>query len=195
MKKREINMHHFLPLKSSVDYDLKRAICGVFYDFNNEVAVASDGHILCVSKAAYNPTYKKEVERGLIIDKEGHVIEGRYPDYESIMPIWLNDYTELSIDKNKIKTWIKDVRNIAKEKQVKAMSIFIKIADHWYNAKYIEKMFRVADKFWYKTSQNQIVLYGESDLAKVILLPMLYNANNANASVILRSGNDIILEK
>ena len=44
-------MHHFLPLKSSVDYDLKRAICGVFYDFNNEVAVASDGHISCVSKA------------------------------------------------------------------------------------------------------------------------------------------------
>ena len=80
--------------------DLKHFILNnVHYNHEDKVAVASDGHKLFVSHKDYRPiheTYEveitkdgrktKEVREYTVYDKYDKGIEGRYPDYKSVMP-------------------------------------------------------------------------------------------------------------
>lgn len=65
----------------SKDKRLPQRIMGVFHDAENKVAVATDTHVLIVSKVDYNEDYA-----GRIIDKKGDDCKGRFPDYMRVIP-------------------------------------------------------------------------------------------------------------
>ena len=60
---------------------------GVFMDKKNKVAVASDGHVMMVSKSEYKANNFKSG----IITKDGKTIPGKYVNYEFV----LNQYKDI----------------------------------------------------------------------------------------------------
>ena len=69
---------------------------GVYY--NNGDIVATDSYLLVVlQNQTYNPMYE-----GKIMSKTGEIIEGRYPNYQSIMPAKLNNYILTQFDYSRL---------------------------------------------------------------------------------------------
>ena len=69
---------------------------GVYY--NNGDIVATDSYLLVVlQNQTYNPMYE-----GKIMSKTGEIIEGKYPNYQSIMPAKLNNYILTKFDYSRL---------------------------------------------------------------------------------------------
>lgn len=85
---------------------------GVYFD--NGFKVASDAYVL----VAIEEEYDKQFE-GKIINKKGEVIEGKYPNYKSVIP-QTNEKFEIDLDLDKAK------KAIDKSKVNKKMNKFIK---------------------------------------------------------------------
>ena len=69
---------------------------GVYY--NNGDIVATDSYLLVVlQNQTYNPMYE-----GKIMSKTGEIIEGEYPNYQSIMPAKLDNYILTRLDYSRL---------------------------------------------------------------------------------------------
>lgn len=98
--------------------EYRRNLMGVFHDAENKVAVATDTHVLLVSKPDYN-----EAHAGKIIDKNGDEIGLKFVSYQRVFPKQLVDF---AVDRDKIAemlTKIKAERKIDKKVQYKALNV------------------------------------------------------------------------
>ena len=69
---------------------------GVYY--SNGDIVATDSHLLVVlQNQTYNPMYEDK-----IVSKTGEIIEGKYPNYKSIMPAKLDNYILTQFDYSRL---------------------------------------------------------------------------------------------
>lgn len=78
--------------------------CGVYYDTERKVAVATDTHVLLVSKPDYIEREKSE-----IISKNGDVIKGRYPEYWRVIPRQ-ERLTERAVNRDRLAELLTEVR-------------------------------------------------------------------------------------
>lgn len=83
-KAKKINMFDFVT--TGDEAKTRPVLSGVFMDKENEVAVATDGHTIIISKSEYHPTKFKNG----IIGKGGENIQGKYVTYRSAISMSLN---------------------------------------------------------------------------------------------------------
>lgn len=76
---------------------------GVFHDAENKVAVATDTHVMIVSKADYIEDYA-----GRIIDKKGDDCKGRFPDYKRVIP--KSEGKEIAVNREHIASMLSEMR-------------------------------------------------------------------------------------
>lgn len=101
--------------------------------------VASDSKLLLMLKESYD----KSLE-GKIIGREGNVIEGRYPRYEKVMPIYNKDeYTTYTIDFDSFYEQLKNIRTDVYEdcgkKKKWVNQMVVHIGDTWLRAELFNK--------------------------------------------------------
>lgn len=77
----------------STDKDCRPAMSGVYH--NNGEIVASDEHILVVLK---NQEYNEDLE-GKSVCKDGTIMDGRYPNYNSVKPYKNTKVIKIDFDK------------------------------------------------------------------------------------------------
>lgn len=96
--KANVNLYHWTAKRRDKDYK-PAYLFGVYHDIKNKCAVASDAHIMVVSKSDYN-----ESHAGKIISKAGEKINDVFPDYGKVIPV-AGDIIELDrkMIKNKVK--------------------------------------------------------------------------------------------
>lgn len=87
----------------SKDKSLLQRIMGVFHDAENKVAVATDTHVLIVSKVDYNEDYA-----GRIIDKKGDDCKGLFPDYKRAIP--KSEGKEIAVNREHIASMLSEMR-------------------------------------------------------------------------------------
>jgi hypothetical protein len=86
---------------------LRPDLTGVFHDKGQRVA--TDTHQIAVIKCDYLQEYE-----GKIIDKEGKEIEGKFPNYEAVLPKLNNNLTEIIFNIDEIKNQFKQYKAFKK---------------------------------------------------------------------------------
>ena len=114
--------------KVCVKNSLRPVMEGVYYDRGQ--IVATDGHALVAIKAEYNA--KNE---GKIIHKDGQIIEGFYPKWQSVIPS--GEATMVNVNQKKLFDAVKNIRKVKN-----AQFTIINICDYYFNA---EKIFKILD--------------------------------------------------
>ena len=95
-------------------------LMGVYHDAENKVAVATDTHVLIVSKSDY-----VECEESHIVAKNGDEIRGKYANYKSVMPD-TDECLLYDVDRDKIKRILTEYRAERKlDKSVEYLAINI----------------------------------------------------------------------
>lgn len=195
MKATAINMNQFLPLKDDyLLYSKNPSITGVFYDFENKVAAASDGCILCVSAEAYNPKYEKEKTRGISIGKDGRDIhEGVYPNYAKCMPKVNEDWICIKLDKKKIRKAIREAKAFALKEDVWENQIQVSLCGMCYSAKYLKKVMRVVDEVYVNPNERYpSQLYGRKGGTEIMLMPFVERSYTMETMVIVKRDDAIV---
>ena len=82
---------------------LRPQLMGVFHDADDQVAVATNTHVLIVSKVDYNEGYA-----GRIIDQKGDECEGRYVNYKCVFP--KKEGAELNVNREHIAEMLSEMR-------------------------------------------------------------------------------------
>lgn len=143
---------------------------GVYYDFENKVAVATDGYILRISRSAYDPAHEKPEEKGVSIDREGNVIEGRYVNYRSVIPDFGKKVIIRPIDKEEIKRSVKQAREKARQEGMKYSILYVKVNGIWVKEKYLKMAMAVIDESIHPENvmQNKY-FYGEKNGEEVLV--------------------------
>lgn len=108
--------------------ELRAVFNGLFHDRGN--IVATDGHILVSIKSDYDNGLE-----GKIIRKDGKEIEGRFPAWESVIPI---ETKEIDVDAEKLFNAVKNIKTI----KFAEMSV-IDIQGYLFQAKMIHKVLNV----------------------------------------------------
>lgn len=80
-KKGELNLWDF-----TANDALRPVLCGIFHDKENGMAVATNAHILVADKALYDESKADTEETRRPIDKYGKFIDGRYPNWQNVIP-------------------------------------------------------------------------------------------------------------
>jgi hypothetical protein len=160
--------------------DLRPIMCGVFYDAENKMAVASDGKHLVTSADDY-----KEELSGKVVDKYGKEIEGQFPNYALVMeePRTLPDKDDTIVseyDEEKVTTILKQ---LAAEKKMNGDTnnkravyyAYIRIGNDWLKADRIKMVcdFIGKDGKIYTSPQSYRASYFKSADGKreAILMP------------------------
>ena len=128
---------------------------GVYY--NNGDIVATDSHLLVVlQNQKYNPAYE-----GKIMSKTGEIIEGKYPNYQSITPAKLDNYILTQFDYSRLE-------EINKSDKAKVMAMqdcekkyytpVVKIGNAYFQLELINKLVT----FMRHIGTNEIYAPGES---------------------------------
>lgn len=143
---------------------------GVYYDFREKVAVATNGHIVCVSKSAYDPRYERPGMVGVSIDKNGNEIGERFVKYRTAIPYYGRHSRTLPINKKEVKGIIKQAKDKAKAQGVKFDSCIVKVNGLWINEKYLKMVMDVIDETIHPTNplQNKF-FYGEKNGEEVMV--------------------------
>ena len=129
---------------------------GVYY--NNGDIVATDSYLLVVlQNQTYNPMYE-----GKIMSKTGEIIEGEYPNYQSIMPAKLDNYILTRLDYSRLE-------EINKSDKAKVMAMqdcekkhytpVVKIGNAYFKLELINKLVT----FMRHIGTNEIYAPGESN--------------------------------
>ena len=146
------------------------ATAGVYHDFRNKVAVATDGYILRISRSAYDPAHEKPDENGVSIGREGNVIEGRYVNYRSVIPYFGKKVISRPIDKEEIKRSVKQAREKARQEGVKYSILYVNVNGLWVMEKYLKMAMAVIDDSIHPKNvlQNKY-FYGEKNGEEVLV--------------------------
>ena len=109
-----------------VSKELARPVMtGVFHD--NGFKVASDAHILIAFKDDYDVS---ELE-GKVVGKDGAFIEGKYPNWRSVIPDFTSNRTEtVKIDFDK---WSEFMKAYKADKKLNQERIWVKVGEQVYN--------------------------------------------------------------
>ena len=83
--------------------DLRPVLQGVYH--NEGWQTASDGNILISVKQDY-----EEEREGKVIAKDGSEIEGRYPNWQSVIPVYTNEYKTFRMDMKELTDAMRKVK-------------------------------------------------------------------------------------
>lgn len=143
---------------------------GVYYDFDNKVAVATDGHIMRISKAAYDPQYERDGVAGVSIGRDGKEIGSRFVAYRSVIPDFGRKFHVRSIEKKEVLASVKQAKEKAKLNGIKHSSVFVKVNGLWVNEKYLKLAIEAVDETIHPDNvlQNKY-FYGEKNGEEVLV--------------------------
>lgn len=169
--------------------DLYRPVYeGVFHDKENEVAVATDSHMLVACKESYDES-KVDVEGFHIgseskvltyrpIDKYGKFMNYRFPNWQAVIPPkdgYLQEHVSLEdLDEylKKCRTFIK-LEGYGKSKPIP----LYKVGNVWLHAEKLRKFVVASDgDIMIKDHARPVVSWGEK--RTVLLMPMLVEDND-----------------
>lgn len=89
------------------------AMCGIFHDADDKVAVATDGHVLLVSKSDYNEDFA-----GKTVDEYGNEIESKIPKYKSVLPCSLDNYQSYPLSAEDVRKGLNELKAFAKQNKI-----------------------------------------------------------------------------
>ena len=165
-KKKKVNLFKYTASKI-ISYP---ALRGVHYA--NGYAYASDGYILFKEKA----DYPKEWE-GTTRDKDGNLIDGKYPDAEKAMrrPVHIPDKEAVSLPSKEVLDFA-----IAASKKLKGEAIPVAIDGLFFNAVNLKKFLEaVASKGMDKIVYRHPMLYATNGKDEIVLMPTVNTLEGA----------------
>ena len=178
-KKKKVNLFKYTASKI-ISYP---ALRGVHYA--NGYAYASDGYILFKEKA----DYPKEWE-GTTRDKDGNLIDGKYPDAEKAMrrPVHIPDKEAVSLPSKEVLDFA-----IAASKKLKGEAIPVAIDGLFFNAVNLKKFLEaVASKGMDKIVYRHPMLYATNGKDEIVYRhPMLYATNGKDEIVLMPTVNTL----
>lgn len=158
-------------------------LMGVFHDSENKVAVATDTHALIVSKSDY-----VECEESHIVAKNGDEIQGKYPNYKSVMPD-TDECLLYDVDRDKIKRILTEYRAERKlDKSVEYLAINVGSPDKpfYLTPDNCKLLLQLPDGDFFIQANSQYGGYNARPLSyesaddnyKAIFMPMRYPERN-----------------
>lgn len=147
---------------------------GVFHDAENKVAVASDTHVLIVSK----PDYREFADgKSHIIAKDGSEIKGKYVPYQKVIPSD-DGRKELIIDRDKIANMLTKARaDKAADKACKYKSFNVGTKDEpfYLDPKYCKLLLTlpVEGKFFVRNADSPMKYVSDDGNYTALFMPML----------------------
>mgnify|MGYP002615051591 CR=1 FL=1 len=165
-KKKKVNLFKYTASKI-ISYP---ALRGVHYA--NGYAYASDGYILFKEKA----DYPKEWE-GTTRDKDGNLIDGKYPDAEKAMrrPVHIPDKEAVSLPSKEVLDFA-----IAASKKLKGEAIPVAIDGLFFNAVNLKKFLEaVASKGMDKIVYRHPMLYATNGKDEIVMMPTVNTLEGA----------------
>ncbi|MCK9180063.1 MAG: hypothetical protein M0P15_04350 [Bacteroides sp.] len=141
--------------------------CGVYFDKGYKIA--SDRHIMVVFKEDYDPTFE-----GKIISNKGEIIEGKYPNYWSVIPKNIDEDLQINLDLSKCKEAIKQSKQNKKVENLDKRYCLIKLNEHHYRTEIFELFTVACNKLTnMKTYQVGPKLVAEGENGHIILMEVL----------------------
>ncbi len=165
-KKKKVNLFKYTASKI-ISYP---ALRGVHYA--NGYAYASDGYILFKEKA----DYPKEWE-GTTRDKDGNLIDGKYPDAEKAIPrlVHIPDKEAVSLPSKEVLDFA-----IAASKKLKGEAIPVAIDGLFFNAVNLKKFLEaVASKGMDKIVYRHPMLYATNGKDEIVMMPTVNTLEGA----------------
>ena len=165
-KKKKVNLFKYTASKI-ISYPTLR---GVHYA--NGYAYASDGYILFKEKA----DYPKEWE-GTTRDKDGNLIDGKYPDAEKAIPrlVHIPDKEAVSLPSKEVLDFA-----IAASKKLKGEAIPVAIDGLFFNAVNLKKFLEaVASKGMDKIVYRHPMLYATNGKDEIVMMPTVNTLEGA----------------
>ena len=165
-KKKKVNLFKY----TASQKDAGEVIKGVHYA--NGYAYASDGYILFKEKA----DYPKEWE-GTTRDKDGNLIDGKYPDAEKAIPrlVHIPDKEVESLPSKEVLDFA-----IAASKKLKGEAIPVAIDGLFFNAVNLKKFLEaVASKGMDKVVYRHPMLYATNGKDEIVLMPTVNTLEGA----------------
>jgi len=121
-------------------FSINNPLHGVF--FENGYKIACNGYVILKLKNSYS----KDVE-GKIIDKNGAIIDSKYVNYKSVLPIINKNDKEVLIDIKILKNKVRESKMNKKVLQIKDKNeLIIKIHNQYYITNHVELMVNAYDK-------------------------------------------------
>ena len=165
-KKKKVNLFKY----TASEKNSNSALRGVHYA--NGYAYASDGYILFKEKA----DYPKEWE-GTTRDKDGNLIDGKYPDAEKAIPrlVHIPDKEVESLPSKEVLDFA-----IAASKKLKGEAIPVAIDGLFFNAVNLKKFLEaVASKGMDKVVYRHPMLYATNGKDEIVLMPTVNTLEGA----------------
>ena len=146
---------------------------GVYY--NNGDIVATDCYLLVVlQNQTYNPAYE-----GKIIGKSGEIIEGKYPNYQSIMPAKLNNYILTKFDYDRLEEINKSDKAkvmAMQECEKKHYTPVVKIGNAYFKLELVNKlatfMRHIGTNEIYEPQESNKILYVKGRDGRAFVCPI-----------------------
>jgi hypothetical protein len=104
---------------SNPNHEIREILTGIFHE--NGFRIATNGRILC----AIDNDYPDEFE-GKIVSPKGHVIEGKYPVWQSVLPK-VDELTGMIFTKN-VENILQKIKEEQKVAKINDADVFVKIA-------------------------------------------------------------------
>lgn len=152
---------------SGKDYG-RPVLQGVFYD--GEWRVCSSGHILIAEKGVW-----PEELQGKIVAQDGSFIQGKYPDWQSILPKNLKDYESHELDITKVEATIEEYRLQYKAEYGKSKrwhdNWTINVDGTYFKAEFIWLLLTAGvEKLYIDKNINNRVAYFETSYTKGVIM-------------------------
>ncbi len=163
----------FNPYEYVSKNDWQSAVTGVLYESGQ--MVATDAHMIIAYKADYNPDLE-----GKIIDKNGAIIDARYPNWKVVIPDNKN-LTFVDFDYSKVFDLYKSFKvrkKIQKEKEYKEL---VTIEDVYFDLALFYKLAKFCKHFGISKigiSNPSRACKVTNDNATAILMPIISNKNH-----------------
>ena len=165
-KKKKVNLFKYTASKI-ISYP---ALRGVHYA--NGYAYASDGYILFKEKADYPKDWE-----GTTRDKDGNLIDGKYPDTEKAIhrPVYIPDKESVSLPSKEVLDFA-----IAASKKLKGEAIPVAIDGLFFNAVNLKKFLEaVASKGMDKIVYRHPMLYATNGKDEIVMMPTVNTLEDA----------------
>jgi hypothetical protein len=162
--------------------ELRPVMEGVFHDKENKVAVATNAHMLVVDAASYDESKtdsvgfdsgKQKFDRP--INKYGEYIDGRFPNYQAVIPQQTDEWTLHHVNLQEFDEYIKKCNAYCKMQgwggKYKPISVY-KVGDVWFHAERLRLMLTATDgDVCVKTPDRPAVYWSSNRTA--LIMPML----------------------
>jgi hypothetical protein len=165
---------------------LRPVMNGVFHDIENKMAVATNAHILVADADCYDESKVsgefQSFGRCMPVDKYGKHIEGRFPEWQKVIPPQTDEWTLHHVDLQELNEYIKKCNTYMKLNGMTGRytkQVVYKVGDAWFLADYL-RMFAIATdgNVYVKAHDKPAVYWG--DKRKALLMPMYIPEEDIN---------------